>query len=73
MAARPWLRHPAREIRPRRCPTGLARHSSRNAALWWIPATLPTAPTPLACTVCGGWHLPDTPPDVRHQPEGEPT
>ena len=59
MTVRPWLRHPPRVIRPRVCPTGQTRYTSRqhaNRAL--LPGISVTQLAPAQCPLpeCGGWH-----------------
>jgi hypothetical protein len=65
MSARPWLRYPARTVRPRRCPSGLPRFASRWLALASVPFAAGFTPIAVDCDVCGGVHLTDP-------TEGEP-
>jgi hypothetical protein len=59
MSARPWLRYPARTVRPRPCPSGLPRFASRRLAMSSVPLAAGVTPTVIDCAVCGGVHVTD--------------
>lgn len=56
--SRPWLRYPARTIRPpSTCPSGVPRFALERSARRAIPIYDTTRLTPRPCAACDGWHL----------------
>lgn len=58
MTARPWLRHPARQIGPPpACPTGQTRYTSRHHAAGALIHGLGNTGHDIEkCGICAGWH-----------------